>query len=120
MSHIIVIAAQMHKIANIRVAVKFRRPGNVVEYLPVEFQILKDGEYYRALPLQDLQSRLLTNLPRELLFKVKKGIIYNYKAGTETVVQEIVNKLVEMNEVETPQEVCVETTRTSARSMSFM
>jgi hypothetical protein len=120
MSQMIVIASPMHKIANIPVNVKYRRPGNVIAYLPVEFEIFKEGEYFRAIPLQDLQNRILTNLPKELLFKVKDGIIYNNPAGTDAVVQDILRQLVSMNEVETPQEVFVETTSTSTKSMSFI
>jgi len=97
MSHLIVITAEMYKVAEFTVNVKHRQPENVVEYIPVEFEIFRDGEYYKAIPLQDTQTRILTTLPCELVFEIKDGKIINYTQGKEEVVEDIVNKLVEMN-----------------------
>ena len=94
MSNLVVIAREMYKVAQFSIDVKYRRPGNVVEYLPVKFEIFRDGEYYKAIPLQDFQTRILTNLPKALKFEIKEGKILNYSADKE-VVEDIVNKLLE-------------------------
>ena len=95
MSNLVVIASEMYKVAEFSIDVKYCRPGNVVEYLPVEFEIFRDGEYYKAIPLQDFQTRILTNLPKALKFEIKEGKIYNYSIDKEEVVDDIVNKLLE-------------------------
>ena len=97
MSNLVVIACEMYKVAEFSINVKYRRPGNVVEYLPVKFEIFRDGEYYKAIPLQDFQTRILTNLPKALKFEIKEGKIYNYTTDKEEVVEDIVNKLLERN-----------------------
>lgn len=97
MSKLIIITAGMHKIAEFCINVKYRRPGNVVEYLPVEFEVFIDHGYYKAMPLQNSETSLLTNLPTELLFEIRGGKICNCKKGTEEIVEEIVSKLVKMD-----------------------
>jgi len=103
MSHLIVIAAEMHKIAYLNINVKYRQPGNLVEYIPVEFEVFRDGEIYRAIPLQSIQTRILRALPDELTFEITEDKILNYIPGKEEVVEDIVSQLVEMNVVERPQ-----------------
>ena len=100
MSHLIVLTAEMHKIAYLNINVKYRRPGNVIGYIPVEFEIFRDGEFYKAVPLQSFQTRILTTLPNKLVFKVSDGKVYNFTAGKEEVVEDIVSKLAKMNVVE--------------------
>ncbi len=97
MSNLIVITSEMYKIAYFSINVKYCRPGNVVEYIPVEFEIFRDGIFYKAIPLQ---TTILTNLPKELLFQVKKGKVSDFHPGEEEVVEDIVNKLAELNLVE--------------------
>lgn len=99
MSNLIVITAEMYKVAEFTIHVKFRKPGNIVAHIPVEFEIFRDGEYYKAVPLQDSQIRMLTTLPRELIFEVKDGRVYNATRGKEEVVEDIVNRLLKMNAV---------------------
>lgn len=93
----------MHKIAEFSINIKHRRPGNVVQYIPVEFEVFLDGEYYKAIPLQSAQSSLLTNLPNELLFRVEDGKIYNCTRRTEEIVEDIVNQLAERGVIEMPE-----------------
>ena len=100
MSHLIVLTAEMHKIAYLNINVKYRRPGNVIGYIPVEFEIFRDREFYKAVPLQSFQTRILTTLPNKLVFKVSDGKVYNFTAGKEEVVEDIVSKLAKMNVVE--------------------
>ena len=101
MSNLIVITAEMHKVAEFSINVKYRRPGNVVEYVPVEFEIFRDKEYFKAIPVETEESKRLTDLPKQVLFQIKNGIAGSFtKNGKEEVVEDIVNKLVELNLVE--------------------
>src|SRR3954452_552212 len=100
MSKLIIFTSDMHKIAEFCINIKYRQPGNVVEYLPVEFEVFIDRGYYKALPLQNSQTKLLVNLPDELIFQIKDGKICNYINGTSEVVEDIVKKLVEIDLVE--------------------
>jgi hypothetical protein len=103
MSQLIVITAEMHKIAEFFINVKYRRPGNVITYIPIEFEVFINGEYYKAVPLQTTETRMLTSLPCSITFQIKNGKVYNDNRGTEDIVKEIVGKLVEMNIVELSQ-----------------
>jgi ABC-type dipeptide/oligopeptide/nickel transport system ATPase component len=100
MSKLIIITAGMHKIAEFCINIKYRQPGNVVEYLPVEFEVFIDHGYYRAMPLLNSETELLTNLPKELTFEIRGGKICNCTKGTEEILEEIVAKLDEMDVVE--------------------
>jgi len=100
MSTLIVIAAEMHKIANFHVNVKHRHSGNIVEYIPVEFEIFEDGKYLKAIPQQCLQTKALLQLPNELLFAVKEGKICHRESCKDEITADIVDKLVKMNIVE--------------------
>ncbi len=102
MSHLIVITAEMHKIAEFFINVKYRRPGNVITYIPIEFEVFINGEFYKAVPLQNFETRMLTSLPNAIMFQIKNGKVYNDNRGTEDIVKEIVGKLGEMNIVEIP------------------
>src|SRR4051812_22868281 len=82
MSNFIIIAADMHKIAAFSINVKYRQPGNVVEYLPVEFEIYQDGNYFEAIPLPCSKTRTLTNLRNEYTFQLKNGKTYDWEKGT--------------------------------------
>jgi hypothetical protein len=109
MSQLIVITAEMHKIAEFSINVKYRRPGNVVAYIPVEFEVFINGDYYKAVPLQNFETRRLTSLPNCITFQIKNGKVYNDNRGTEDVVKEIVGKLFEMNILELPEKNLTET-----------
>jgi len=101
MSNLIVITAEMHKVADFYLNVKYRCPGNVVKYTSVEFEIFRDGECFKAIPVETDENRRLTDLPKQLLFQIKNGMAYtSSRTGTEEVVEEIVNKLFEMKIVE--------------------
>lgn len=113
MSKLIIITADMHKIAEFCINIQYRQPGNVVEHVPVEFEVFMDGENYRAVPLQNFETSVLTNLPNELIFEIKDGKICNCKKGTEEIVEDIVSKLAEMDLVKitkkSPEESAVDT-----------
>jgi len=102
MSNFIIIAADMHKIAEFSIDVKYRHPGKGVECLPVEFEIFQDGNYFKAIPLPSFETWTLTNLQNEYTFQIKNCKTYNCKKGAEEIVDDIVTKMVQMNVVEIP------------------
>jgi hypothetical protein len=103
MSHLVIITADLHKIADLSINVKYRQPGNVVEYLPVEFEVFKDGNFYKAVPLPGVETRTLTNLLNEYVFQINNGKACNCKQGSEEIIDEIVRKMAQTNIVEVPQ-----------------
>ena len=103
MSNLIVIAPEMHKIAELAVNVQYRYPGNVVSQIPVEFEIFVVNNYFKAVPLHTHESKQLTDLPDELFFQVKDGVLHIYNAGTTKIIETIVQKLVNCGAFESPQ-----------------
>jgi hypothetical protein len=89
-----VITPDCHKIAECEVKVKYRRPGNVVEYLPVKFEVFREGECYKAVPLQDTSIRILTNLPRQIFFHLKNGKVVQCSRGQQEIMEELVTQMV--------------------------
>ena len=83
----------MHKIANIDVDVKYRRPGNVVAYFSIIFEVYKNGNKFYAIPLANEENKRLTNLPAELSFRIQNGTIYDVAHGSEEVVESLVERL---------------------------
>jgi hypothetical protein len=102
MSKLIIITPGMHKIVNLQIKVKYKKPGNVIEYIPVEFEVFRKGEHLEAVPLINANSRLLTNLPNEILFQVKNGKIKCCTPGREEVVSDLAKKMIEMDLMEDP------------------
>lgn len=100
MSHIEIEACEMHKIGQFFINVKHHPPGNVVEYLPVEFKIFQDGEYYKAIPFRDFDKKIIMDLPSELSFQIKNWKKFNYQHSHEEIIEDIVDKLIYMNLVE--------------------
>ncbi|WP_018613845.1 hypothetical protein [Segetibacter koreensis] len=104
MTNLVVITAAMHKVADLFINVKYRCPGNVIKYVPVKFEVFREGEYFKALPVETAESNRLTNLPKQLLFQIDSGKVYTFdKADKEDVVEDIANNLYKMNIVECPQ-----------------
>ncbi len=101
MSNLIVTTPEMHKITDFKINVKYFRPGNVVAYTPVEFEIFINEENVKAIPLPGTQNQLLINLPNELMFQIKDDKICNCKDSEKEIVEDIVSKLVEMTIVKT-------------------
>lgn len=103
MSKLIIITADMHKVAEFSINVKYRQPGNVVEYFPVEFEVFRDGDYYKAVPLPSVENTRLTEFRKEYPFQIKNGKACNCYTGTEEIVDDIVKKMAQMNIIETQQ-----------------
>jgi hypothetical protein len=108
MPRLVIITPEMHKIAEFTIKVKYRCPGNVIEYTPVEFEVFKDGEWYKAVPLCDVKTRLLTDLPRETFFQIKNGKITECNNVSREVIEDIVCKMIALDVVDKPLQKGVE------------
>jgi hypothetical protein len=93
MSRLIIISAEMHKIANVIVDVKYRHPGNVVAYVSVAFEIYRDGIDFFAVPVSSEENMRLLNLPKKFSFRFKNEILGISLPGLEEVVEDIVGQL---------------------------
>jgi hypothetical protein len=80
-----------------------------VEYLPVEFEVFKNGGYYKAIPLPSSEADILANLPCEVIFQIKNGKPCDCRKGTEEIVDNIIRKMGTMNIEEMPRERLTET-----------
>jgi hypothetical protein len=77
------------QVAMLTVFVAYRKPGNVIEHLPVRFNVFRYGSRYTAVPLCNEAQKRLTALPNELLFTVLNGNVVCRHAGFTTLSQEI-------------------------------
>lgn len=62
-----------HKAAVIKVPVPFRMPGNVIEQVNIDFEVLVNGNLYRAIPLCSKEDKTKTMLPDYIEFERKGG-----------------------------------------------
>ena len=83
----------MHKIANVDVNVKYRRPGNVVAYVPVIFEVYQKGNKFDAIPFVSEETKILTNLPTEITFRMQNETIYEVSQRYKEVVESLVERL---------------------------
>lgn len=58
-------------IATEQIDVPVRAPGNKVETHTIPFEIFKDGELYKTVPLCDEEFKRIANLKEELTFKFR-------------------------------------------------
>lgn len=61
------------KIANVRISISYRGPGNTIRQNPVPFDVYSEADYYRAVPLLNENERRIANLPHELFFNFENG-----------------------------------------------
>lgn len=78
---------------NVMVNVPYRLPGNIVAYMPVEFEVLKDGDYCKAKPVCSDAKKRLINLPSALEFQVFSGKVVMARKVHEDVAYAIVREL---------------------------
>jgi hypothetical protein len=70
-----VILPSYNKLENVAVAVSFRKPGNVVSYFNLDFEIFQKGNSYKAVPVFDQVNKRLVTLPDVLLFSINDGVL---------------------------------------------
>ena len=84
------IISNFHKIAIVNIPVPFRKPGNVVEHLSIDFEVYENGHNFKAVPLCNEASKLLTALPEYFYFRIVNGrtivLERKYKEIAENIV----------------------------------
>jgi hypothetical protein len=61
----------------------FRAPGNIIHRRLINFEISREKEFYRAVPLCTEQDKILFALPEEICFKYLKGKLVQAGATQE-------------------------------------
>ena len=87
-----------HKITTLTIMVPYRSAGNVIKQHPVQLEIFKDENAFRAMPLLSEDERTIANLPPNLLFEYKDGKIISSRGnrdGNFHVLRDIVEVLKE-------------------------
>ena len=83
-----------HKTAVIKVPVPFRMPGNVIEQLFIDFEVLVNGSFYRAIPLCNKQDKIKTMLPDHIDFERRGGRIIAVKNQYKLIADDIISGLI--------------------------
>lgn len=100
-------AAEFSELADIVVNVACHHPGDVIEYLPVTFHVLQNGDKFKAVPLCTNNEFLLTRLPSFLLFRRVNNRFYAPKSGYNNLLEDVVMKLVEAKKLQLPADAAV-------------
>lgn len=77
------------QVAVVSVAVPYRKPGNVIEHLPVQFEVFYNGSKLSAVPFCNENVRRLTALPEVLRFEVERSGLVCKRLHLATVAQDI-------------------------------
>jgi hypothetical protein len=95
-SDTLTITPGVHKVATIVIEVKHIGPGNVTQYLPVEFEVFGEIGHYKAVPVLCLESRRLTGLLGPIEFEMENGKIHCCQPVEEEVVSALVDKMIKL------------------------
>lgn len=77
----------------VSIPVPYRKPGNVVEHLTIQFEVSYQENNFRAVPFCNTNNKRLTALPDVLLFRVEKGNVVCKRSDLVTVAQKIMSEL---------------------------
>lgn len=89
-------------VTKITLPVAYRKPGNVLEYTEVEFEIHQTSNYFRVVPLCDEGKMRLIGLPSGFSFEVMKGMVVMQKPDMTTVALDLIKKLSDTNQLLLP------------------
>jgi hypothetical protein len=76
------------------VEVPYRKPGNVIEHLPIEFEIFQMNNHLTAVPRCSEEIMRLINIGKTIRFKIVKGDIVVEKPRLKQVAEDIFNVMV--------------------------
>lgn len=63
----------MNRLTRISIPVPIKKPGNVIEQKPVDFDLFQRDGHYSLVPCLGQEERRKTNLPEELNFEMKEN-----------------------------------------------
>jgi hypothetical protein len=89
-----------NKIANVKISVPYKGPGNTIRQNPVAFDVYSEKDQYKAVPVLNTDERRIANLPEELLFKCEDGKPISLRGnfdGNYHAIQSIVHELQKQN-----------------------
>ena len=85
--------SEYQKIGIVIVSVPYRQPGNVIEHIPISFEVYQDGSLFKANAIVSEEKARLINLPAYIQFKVKGGKTYCKNAKYKFVAFDIFKEL---------------------------
>ena len=97
-----VVTNPLANVTKITLPVAYRMPGNVLEYVEIEFEIHQTSNYFRVVTLCDEVKMRLTGLPASFNFEVMKGKIVMQKPGMINVALDIIKKISDTNQLLLP------------------
>jgi hypothetical protein len=80
--------------------IPYKSAGNIIRQKEVSFDIYKEGDAYKAVPLLNMDERRLANLPHELVFTHSGGKAISergIKDGNFHIIEEIAKQLQSQN-----------------------
>lgn len=81
------------RIDKIAVEVPVHGPGNIIKHVNVDFDVFKDEKEYIALPLQNISTARLTDLPATINFTVNDDWVTCAQTEHKYVAVDIFNAL---------------------------
>ena len=81
------------RISHLTIMVPYRKPGNVIEHLPVDFSVHQYGAKFKAFPLCDDVVIRFTNLPAVIEFEWQEDVPVLPKYDFTEGIKEIARKL---------------------------
>jgi hypothetical protein len=90
------------KIANLTIAIPYKRAGNVIIQEPVNFDLYREENLYSLIPCLSEDEIRIANLPPQLQFEMKDGepvSLRGKRDGNLHVIQDAVKQLQEHKQV---------------------
>lgn len=84
-----VLQSKLSPLAVVSVAAPYRKPGNVIEHLPVRFEVFRRGRRFTAVPFCSEADKRLANLPDVLMFEKSRYNVICKSAADVFLVAEI-------------------------------
>ncbi|MFD3004027.1 hypothetical protein ACFS7Z_26990 [Pontibacter toksunensis] len=81
------------KTGDVVVRVPYKKPGNVVEHLPVAFVVFGNRTSFKAIPLCSTEDQRIVNLPLSIDFKVTEGRIITDQQHHTDLAEDILKQL---------------------------
>lgn len=85
--------SEFHKISDVKVPVPLRMPGNVIEHIPIVFEVWGKETRFKAIPFCSKANRVLTNLPDSIDFQVIEDEVTTLKTQYRDIARDIMKVL---------------------------
>lgn len=87
------------RLASTTVKAPYHRPGGVVEYISVPFDVYQKEHRFKAVPACCKTDRRLTHLPPVLSFQIKNNRLYIFRDEHKDLVKDLVKELIQNGKI---------------------